>query len=94
MEDLRPDKITRRFRNVTYGSKNYADASIFGEDVTSDPSQAVINGSQDSTIKLTIKDNVCNMDVCWDEDQNIVIDVLEKAIPRNIFINYVLFSSK
>lgn len=72
--DLWQNKIPRQFNDVKYEYKKYEDAF----DKKSGISHMIVDIDQDTTIKQTIKDDIYKMDVCWDEDQNIIINVVDK----------------
>jgi len=65
-------KIPQQF-NEKYECKKFEDA--FDNDKKS--SHMIIDVGQ-ATIKQTLKNDIHKMDVCWDEDQNIIINVLDK----------------
>lgn len=81
------DKVPRQFNNVKYEYKKSEDNNAFNKDKKFGVSQMIIDIGQNATIKQTIKDNI---DMCWNEDQNIVVDVLK--IKFGILISF--FSQK
>lgn len=68
------NKSPRQF-NVKYEYKKSEDNNEFDRDKKFDVSQTIIDIGQNATIKQTINNNIYKMDTCWDEDQNIVVDV-------------------
>ncbi|XP_029669537.1 uncharacterized protein LOC115239252 [Formica exsecta] len=69
--NLWQDKVPRQFNNVKYEYKKSEDNNAFNKDKKFGISQMIIDIGQNATIKQTIKDNI---DMCWNEDQNIVVD--------------------
>lgn len=78
------DKIPRQFNNVNYEYKK-SENNVFDKDKKFGVSQMIMDIGQNATIKD-------NIDMCWDEDQNIVVDVLK--IKFGILIYISLFSTK
>jgi len=74
--DLSKNKkiISQQFNDIKYEYKKYEDAL----DKKSGISHMILDIGQDAITKQTIKDDIHKMDVCWDEDQNIIINVLNK----------------
>ncbi|XP_018356060.1 PREDICTED: uncharacterized protein LOC108756618 [Trachymyrmex septentrionalis] len=69
--DLSQNKISQQFNDVKYKYKKYEDA--FDKNKKSGISHMIIDIGQDATTKQIIKDEIHKMDVCCDEDQNIII---------------------
>lgn len=74
--DLSQSKIPRQFNDVKYEYKKYEDA--LDKDKKSGISHMIIDIGQDAITKQTIREAIHKMDVCWDEDQDIIINVLDK----------------
>jgi len=74
--DLSKNKkiIPRQFNDVKCEYKKYEDVL----DKKSGISHMVLGIGQDAITKQTIKDDIHKMDVCWNEDQNVIINVLNK----------------
>jgi hypothetical protein len=70
------NEISQQFNDVKYESKHCKDTCAFDKDKKSDISYMIIDIGQNATIKETVRNNMYKMDVHWDEDQNIVVDVL------------------
>ncbi|XP_036141117.1 uncharacterized protein LOC105833696 [Monomorium pharaonis] len=69
--DSRQNKIPPKFvNNVKCEYKKY----MFDKDKKSSMSHKIIDVDQDATIKQTIKDDIYKMDVCWTEDQDVIIN--------------------
>ncbi|XP_050449061.1 uncharacterized protein LOC126850269 isoform X2 [Cataglyphis hispanica] len=64
--NLWQDKIPRHFNNVNYEYKK-SENDVFDKDKKFGVSQMIMDIGQNATIKD-------NIDMCWDEDQNIVVD--------------------
>lgn len=70
------DMIPRQFNNIRYGSKKCNDINVFDKNIKCGVSRAIIDiGQNATTVKETIKDKIRRMDVCWNENHDIVIDV-------------------
>lgn len=74
--NLWQNKIPRQYNDIINEDKKYEDA--FDKDKKSSISHMIIDVGQDATIKQRIKNDMYKMDVCCDEDQNIIINVLVK----------------
>jgi len=70
------NEISQQLNDVQYESKHCKDTYTFDKDKKSDISYMIIDIGQNATIKQTVGNNTYKMDVHWDEDQNIVVDVL------------------
>jgi len=70
--DLSKNKIPRQFNDIKYEYKKYED--VLDKDKKSGISHMILDIGQDAITKQTIKDDIHKMDVCWDEDQNIIIN--------------------
>ncbi|XP_011697605.1 PREDICTED: uncharacterized protein LOC105455749 isoform X2 [Wasmannia auropunctata] len=70
IENLSQNKIPRQFNDVKY--KKYEDAL----DIDKKPgvSHMIIDIGQNATTTQTIKDDIHKTNVCWDEDQDIIIN--------------------
>ncbi|KAL6435469.1 hypothetical protein ACFW04_005444 [Cataglyphis niger] len=64
--NLWQDKIPRQFNNVSYEYKK-SENNVFDKDKKFGVSQMIMDIGQNATIKD-------NIDMCWNEDQNIVVD--------------------
>lgn len=70
-------KISQQFNDVKYESKHCKDTCTFDKDKKSDVSYVIIDIGQNATIQQTVGNDVRKMDVHWDEEQTIVVDVLK-----------------
>ncbi|XP_011872469.1 PREDICTED: uncharacterized protein LOC105564597 [Vollenhovia emeryi] len=70
--NLWQNKIPQQLNDVKYECKKYEYA--FDKDENSGISYMIIDAGQDATIKQKLKSDIHKMDVCWDEDQNIIVN--------------------